>query len=335
GISVWSDDGLTPGTPDWTRSIEEEIQKCSGLVVILTPDSDKSIWVRNEIIRAQKIGIPIYPILGKGDSISSIPIMLESTQYVDIRKDFNSGLKELIDTLVEDIGINTLPKEETHTIPLEPKEIKSKENNLWTLPIDGYKPIPFGKSTTNKALDNYKMPYDRPLFGEESIPFRLKLQGDNSYLECIEVKLSHPTDKTPSPLILPGAKNVLSAYLLIRAGKGFTINDHVEFEGMRIGVLEFYFEDEEIFTYPLILGKNIRDGSYTHPDLVGYTTDPNIKQVWLANNDQILDMLMVKMPNPPRNVTSFRFIAECEGVRKSYTDFLPRIQVCGLTYKLK
>lgn len=98
-ISVWTDEGIIPGTPDWQRAIEGAIRQCRGLVVILSPDAFASEWVRREISRAINLQRTVFPMLLRGEKADAIPISLENTQYIDLRTDFENGLALLISGL--------------------------------------------------------------------------------------------------------------------------------------------------------------------------------------------------------------------------------------------
>ena len=50
GINIWVDiENLTPGTPTWEREIEKAIRGATGIIVLLSPESNNSEWVRREI----------------------------------------------------------------------------------------------------------------------------------------------------------------------------------------------------------------------------------------------------------------------------------------------
>ena len=46
GFAVWTDEGLEPGTPAWQEAIAEAIGQAGALVVILSPHSHASQWVK-------------------------------------------------------------------------------------------------------------------------------------------------------------------------------------------------------------------------------------------------------------------------------------------------
>ncbi|HLU11570.1 MAG TPA: toll/interleukin-1 receptor domain-containing protein [Oceanobacillus sp.] len=98
GFTIWTDEDLTPGTPSWVQAIESAIQSSGCLVVILTPDSKKSPWVERELVHASAYGIPIFPLLARGDERSSVPLVLSSHQWADIRRerDYRMSTRKLI-----------------------------------------------------------------------------------------------------------------------------------------------------------------------------------------------------------------------------------------------
>ena len=50
GVNIWVDvENLTPGTPTWEREIEKAIRSSTGIIVLLSPESNNSEWVRREL----------------------------------------------------------------------------------------------------------------------------------------------------------------------------------------------------------------------------------------------------------------------------------------------
>ena len=93
GFGVWAAKGLEPGTPSWTSAIEQAIQQARCMVVILSPDAKSSQWVNNEIHYAQLVNLHIFPVLAKGDVGGAVPLNLLTSQWVDIRREY-----QMIDT---------------------------------------------------------------------------------------------------------------------------------------------------------------------------------------------------------------------------------------------
>ena len=96
GFKVWVDnEKLIPGTPVWEEEVEKAIRGTSAVVVLLSPDSKKSDWVRRETSLADQHQKRVFPVLVSGDENSSITLRLINRQYVDIRENKEIGLNSL------------------------------------------------------------------------------------------------------------------------------------------------------------------------------------------------------------------------------------------------
>lgn len=66
GYRVWMDEQrLHPGS-DWWDEIERNIISCSAFVILMSPNSGNSKWVKREILMAEDNHRPIFPILLAG-----------------------------------------------------------------------------------------------------------------------------------------------------------------------------------------------------------------------------------------------------------------------------
>src|SRR5260370_13644594 len=79
GMSVWWDDGLTPKAA-WDEEIEREISGASTVVVVWSPRSGSSEWVRREAHFAQDHG-KLVPVIVEA---TSIPIAFTLNQTVNL-----------------------------------------------------------------------------------------------------------------------------------------------------------------------------------------------------------------------------------------------------------
>jgi len=95
GFKTWSDEKIEPGAPDWVEAIRNAIKDCGALVVILTPRSYTSQWVRRELDYASEFEKRVFPIHADGDEDTAVPVDLKKIQRVDIQTDFHSGLSTL------------------------------------------------------------------------------------------------------------------------------------------------------------------------------------------------------------------------------------------------
>jgi hypothetical protein len=80
GVQVWIDDRLQPGDAAWTAAIEQAIEECFAVVVIMSESSARSKWVDREMDKAQDLGRPILPLL-----LSGTPFLrLRDVNFVDV-----------------------------------------------------------------------------------------------------------------------------------------------------------------------------------------------------------------------------------------------------------
>ena len=73
GINVWVDiENLIRG---WEREIERSIRGAAGVIVLLSPGSHNSEWVRREISFGEQNEKSLFPVLVSGDENDSIEIL--------------------------------------------------------------------------------------------------------------------------------------------------------------------------------------------------------------------------------------------------------------------
>ena len=100
GIKVWVDnEKLIPGTPIWEDEVEKAIRDAVAIVVVLSPDSKNSEWVKREMTMADQHQKRVFPVLVRGDENTSISLRLINRQFVDLRTNQDAGLKSLSEAL--------------------------------------------------------------------------------------------------------------------------------------------------------------------------------------------------------------------------------------------
>jgi hypothetical protein len=104
GLSVWTDDNLAPGTPSWVRAIEKALDSAGCMVVLFSPFSKQSDWVREELDYARHQQRRIFPVLVAGDEGSSVPFGFSTTNWVDIRFDMEQPIEHLIVAIHDFLG---------------------------------------------------------------------------------------------------------------------------------------------------------------------------------------------------------------------------------------
>ncbi|MEP7288798.1 MAG: TIR domain-containing protein [Chloroflexota bacterium] len=102
GVRVWIDQsGLEPGTPDWEDALREAIRASRALLLIASPNSRKSRYVKDEIRIAEMYQRPVYPVWASGEQwMESIPMGWGGTQAIDAREArYADALTRIVQTL--------------------------------------------------------------------------------------------------------------------------------------------------------------------------------------------------------------------------------------------
>jgi hypothetical protein len=80
GFEVWIDERLDYGS-EWPIEIQNRLDACDALILVMTPRSHVSKWVQNELNRALRKEKPIFPLLLEGREPW---LAVESTQLNDV-----------------------------------------------------------------------------------------------------------------------------------------------------------------------------------------------------------------------------------------------------------
>lgn len=98
GLDVWWDLSDIQGSDVWERKIEEGLRNSKYFIVVLTPDSLASRWVRREYLSADNTGIKIIPLRLKPYDVT--PLTLRDIQPIDaIYRPYESVLSDVLRTL--------------------------------------------------------------------------------------------------------------------------------------------------------------------------------------------------------------------------------------------
>jgi hypothetical protein len=108
GFQTWIDDELIDFGAEWWETTEQAIRDCAALIVVMTPRSKQSDWVKKEIHLALDEGKPIFPLLLHGQKF---PI-LGDLHYTDVSgilsklpdDDFYERLEQAITVQSEEDG---------------------------------------------------------------------------------------------------------------------------------------------------------------------------------------------------------------------------------------
>lgn len=96
GTNLWVDQlDIRPGDR-WDSAVEQALNACPCLLVILSPASVASQNVMDEVSAALEANKRIVPVRYLD---SEIPFRLKRLQYIDFRADYDSGLSQLLNAL--------------------------------------------------------------------------------------------------------------------------------------------------------------------------------------------------------------------------------------------
>ena len=97
GYDVWWDLTDLRGGDDWVKTIPAAIASSQQVIVVLTPDSIESEWVRKEYTQALSLRKKIIPILFKP---TSVPFALNTINFVNFANgEYEDRFKELLSAL--------------------------------------------------------------------------------------------------------------------------------------------------------------------------------------------------------------------------------------------
>jgi DNA-binding Lrp family transcriptional regulator len=124
GIPVWWDQwDIQPGDSLISKIFEHGFSKATHFIVLLTPASVDSSWVKEELsiatIRRIEEMVRVIPVLVKD---AEIPSALRSLFWVDLRSDFETGVNRIKNVI---LGISEKPPKRQHpevslVKPIEP-----------------------------------------------------------------------------------------------------------------------------------------------------------------------------------------------------------------------
>jgi len=134
GLDVWWDLSDIQGSDVWERKIEEGLNSSQYFIVVLTPASLESRWVRREYLSADNTGIRIIPLELKPYGVTPLtlrdiqPIDAVGRSYEDVLSDVlrivkgtaGAGEKAAITPGVDNmhLGESTVPEEEESRNPI-------------------------------------------------------------------------------------------------------------------------------------------------------------------------------------------------------------------------
>lgn len=99
GVPVWYSRPNIRGAQQWHDQIGEALRRCDWFLVVLSPHSVRSKWVKRELLFAlqqDRFENRIVPVLFQPCDVDYLSWVLPSFQMVDFRGDFVDGCRELL-----------------------------------------------------------------------------------------------------------------------------------------------------------------------------------------------------------------------------------------------
>ena len=112
GCTVWQDISGLRGGQTWASGIDRAVRDSDALIVVLSPESSASEWVRKETLLAMKLHKPIVPILLRE---TEIPFQFVDLQFVDFRGDRSEATQRLFEAISTTIDSPTTITKPTTT----------------------------------------------------------------------------------------------------------------------------------------------------------------------------------------------------------------------------
>lgn len=102
GLDVWVDSYDIPLGASWRAAISKAIRDAPTLLVIGSPEIDKSTWVLDEISIGKRLNKPILPVIVSGGEATMTAIKnlgLENMEVLNAQQDYSATLETISQTL--------------------------------------------------------------------------------------------------------------------------------------------------------------------------------------------------------------------------------------------
>lgn len=99
GVPVWHGPTNIRGGQYWHDEVGDALERCDWFVILLSPHSIKSVWVRRELMFAleeDRYNKTIVPIVIHVCNHRQLSWTLSSRQLVDFTEDFEAGCRALL-----------------------------------------------------------------------------------------------------------------------------------------------------------------------------------------------------------------------------------------------
>lgn len=99
GVPIWFSPADVLGAQQWQDEIGSALSRCDWFVVILSPNSIDSMWVKRETsyaLQQNRYENRIVPLLYQDCDLDKLSWVLSIFQLVDFRGDFDAGSRDLL-----------------------------------------------------------------------------------------------------------------------------------------------------------------------------------------------------------------------------------------------
>lgn len=107
GLTAWVDESLESGE-DWAVQIQDEIDRCDLMLVLISPDVNRATEPRSFVLReihyAQDSQKSILPIMAQK---TRIPVQLAGIQYIDLTQNQAAGIEALVENVCRRLGVQS------------------------------------------------------------------------------------------------------------------------------------------------------------------------------------------------------------------------------------
>lgn len=131
GLKTWYSTDNIKTAAEWERQITEGLKKCDWFLVVLSPRSVASDWVRTEVGWAlqEKKG-NVIPVLIEECDPTELHLMLHSIQYIDFQQDIKKAQQKLLATWGLDTVTRVVNLYESARQAIEAREWKAAIGRL-------------------------------------------------------------------------------------------------------------------------------------------------------------------------------------------------------------
>ena len=99
GIPVWHGPTSIRGGEQWQDEIGDALERCDWFVILLSPNSMKSMWVKRELtfaLEERRYDKCIVPVVIRLGNYRKLSWTLSARHFIDFTEDFEKGRRALL-----------------------------------------------------------------------------------------------------------------------------------------------------------------------------------------------------------------------------------------------